>query len=57
MSCSAIRRARNRRSGGPKGRFQILVGMMMEHDLELAQRERTLVDAGHKISLDGIANG
>jgi GDPmannose 4,6-dehydratase len=37
--------------------FKSLVKMMVEHDLELAQRERTLVDAGHQISLDGIANG
>ena len=36
--------------------FNSLVQMMVEHDLELARRERTLVDAGHQISLDGIAN-
>ena len=31
--------------------------MMVEYDLELARREKTLVDAGHKISLEGIAVG
>ncbi len=31
----------------PKVGFQELVAMMVEHDLELAARERTLVDAGH----------
>ncbi|MCE9590748.1 MAG: GDP-mannose 4,6-dehydratase [Planctomycetes bacterium] len=28
-----------------------LVRMMVEHDLDLAQRERTLIDAGHKVSV------
>ena len=28
--------------------FNGLVGMMVDHDLELASRERTLLDAGHK---------
>lgn len=41
----------------PKVAFDTLVGMMVEHDLELAHRERTLVDAGHNITLDGIASG
>ncbi|MEC8203355.1 MAG: GDP-mannose 4,6-dehydratase, partial [Pseudomonadota bacterium] len=50
-------RAKSALGWSPKVDFKSLVGMMMEHDLELAQRERTLVDAGHKISLDGIANG
>ncbi|MEC8201180.1 MAG: GDP-mannose 4,6-dehydratase, partial [Pseudomonadota bacterium] len=50
-------RAKSAIGWSPKVDFESLVGMMVEHDLELAQRERTLVDAGHKISLDGIANG
>lgn len=41
----------------PKVGFKELVGMMVEHDMELARRERTLVDAGHDISLEGIAVG
>jgi GDPmannose 4,6-dehydratase len=27
---------------------------MVEHDLELAKQERTLVDAGHRIALPGV---
>ena len=50
-------RAKSALGWSPKVDFKSLGGMMVEHDLELAQRERTLVDAGHKISLDGIANG
>lgn len=41
----------------PKVGFDELVAMMVEYDLELARREKTLVDAGHKISLEGIAVG
>lgn len=33
----------------PKIDFQQLVRMMVEHDMELARRERTLVDAGHAV--------
>ncbi len=33
----------------PKTSFKQLVAMMVEHDLELAQKEKTLVDAGHDI--------
>ena len=29
--------------------FDDLVGMMVDHDLELASRERTLLDAGHRV--------
>ena len=29
--------------------FDELVGMMVDHDLELAARERTLLDAGHRV--------
>ncbi len=33
----------------PRVSFEQLVAMMVEHDLELAARERTLRDAGHKL--------
>ncbi|MEQ8443264.1 MAG: GDP-mannose 4,6-dehydratase [Alphaproteobacteria bacterium] len=33
----------------PKVGFQELVEMMVDHDMEAAQRERTLVDAGHSV--------
>ncbi|MDX2132114.1 MAG: GDP-mannose 4,6-dehydratase [Planctomycetota bacterium] len=34
----------------PTTSFDDLVKMMVEHDMELAQREKTLRDAGHKLS-------
>ncbi len=33
----------------PKVGFEELVRMMVDHDMELAQRERTLLDAGHAV--------
>ena len=41
----------------PKVSFRELVGMMVDHDLELARQEATLIEAGHAISLRGVANG
>lgn len=40
----------------PKVGFQELVRMMVDHDLELARREKTLLDAGHDLSI-GAAHG
>lgn len=50
-------RAKESMGWSPKVGFDELVGMMVEHDMELARRERTLLDAGHDISLEGIAIG
>jgi GDPmannose 4,6-dehydratase len=50
-------RAKESLGWSPKVGFNELVGMMVEHDMELARRERTLLDAGHDISLEGIAVG
>ena len=41
----------------PKIGIDELVRRMVEHDLELAQQEKTLTDAGHIVALRGIANG
>lgn len=41
----------------PKVTFSELVRMMVEHDFELAKQEKTLIEAGHKVALRGIANG
>ncbi|MCC6485727.1 MAG: GDP-mannose 4,6-dehydratase [Armatimonadetes bacterium] len=41
----------------PKVSFWELVRMMVEHDMELARQERTLKQAGHRVTLRGIANG
>lgn len=37
--------------------FQELTTMMVEHDLELASREKTLLDGGHTVVLRGRASG
>jgi len=37
----------------PKVSFQHLVEMMVDADMELASREKTLIDAGHKVELTG----
>jgi GDPmannose 4,6-dehydratase len=42
-------KARDQLGWEPKTSFDELVAMMVEHDLELAARERTLRDAGHAI--------
>ncbi len=40
----------------PRVSFDELVKMMVDHDLEMAQREVTLRDAGHAVGLPGVAN-
>lgn len=40
----------------PKVSFDQLVTMMVESDLELARREKTLLEAGHTVALPGVAN-
>jgi GDPmannose 4,6-dehydratase len=41
----------------PKVSFHELVRMMVDYDIELASQERTLMQAGHTISLRGVAHG
>lgn len=48
------RKAREKLGWRPRVTFQELVIRMVEHDLELARREKTLLDAGHKIVLQGV---
>jgi GDPmannose 4,6-dehydratase len=40
----------------PKMNFRELVRLMVEHDLDLAQQERTLAEAGHRVVLRGSAH-
>ncbi|GHG27596.1 GDP-mannose 4,6-dehydratase [Deinococcus indicus] len=40
----------------PRTSFDELVTEMVEHDLELARQEKTLLDAGHQVALKGIGN-
>ncbi|MCL5105520.1 MAG: GDP-mannose 4,6-dehydratase [Armatimonadetes bacterium] len=46
-------KARAKLGWKPEVSFDELVGMMVDHDLELAQRERTLIEAGHSVVLRG----
>jgi GDPmannose 4,6-dehydratase len=39
----------------PQVKFEALVAMMMEHDLELARQERTLTSAGHHVIQRGAS--
>jgi GDPmannose 4,6-dehydratase len=36
--------------------FKELVAMMVQHDLELAEQEKTLIDAGHQVAFRGVAS-
>ena len=47
-------KAREKLGWRPRVAFKELVRRMVDHDLELARRERTLVDAGHHIALPGM---
>jgi GDPmannose 4,6-dehydratase len=47
-------KARDKLGWQPTTTVEELVKMMVEHDVEIAQREKTLRDAGHKI---GILSG
>ena len=49
-------KARGRLGWRPKVGLQELVEMMVDHDIELARRERMLVDAGHEVVMRGRAN-
>ncbi|MBE87872.1 MAG: GDP-mannose 4,6-dehydratase [Rhodospirillaceae bacterium] len=50
-------KAAEKLSWKPKVSFQGLVAMMVDHDMEQAEREKLLVDAGHKVGQEGVANG
>ncbi len=48
-------KARERLGWRPRVSFDELVGMMVDHDLELARQERTLHEAGHAVPRRGVA--
>ncbi len=50
-------KARKALNWAPRVSFKELVRMMVEHDVEMARQERTLMRAGHAIALRGVANG
>jgi GDPmannose 4,6-dehydratase len=50
-------KARKAMGFNPKVGFKELVAMMVDHDLELAQQEATLINAGHSVALRGVAHG
>jgi GDPmannose 4,6-dehydratase len=47
--CGDASKARRALGWTPKTTFAALVAMMVEHDLELARQEKTLMDAGHGV--------
>lgn len=49
-------KARHKLGWHPKVSFEELVRRMVYHDLELARREKTLLEAGHRISLPGVVD-
>jgi len=50
-------KAREKLGWSPRIGFAELVRRMVTHDLELARQERTLRDAGHRVSVRGAAHG
>lgn len=50
-------KARNRLGWRPHVTFEELVRLMVEHDYELARQEQTLVSAGHRPVMRGVAHG
>ena len=50
-------KAREQLGWKPKLKFEDLVRVMVEHDLELAEQERTLSSAGHRVIVRGVAHG
>lgn len=50
-------KAREKLGWRPKVTFEELVKMMVDHDMELARQERTLKEAGHKVTLRGGTDG
>ncbi|MEW6251756.1 MAG: GDP-mannose 4,6-dehydratase [Planctomycetota bacterium] len=53
--CGDATKARDRLGWRPTVGFSELVRMMVEHDLELAEQERTLRRAGHAVTPRGLA--
>jgi GDPmannose 4,6-dehydratase len=50
-------KARKQLGWAPKVKFEALVRLMVEHDLELAEQERTLTRAGHRVIVRGVSHG
>jgi len=48
--CGDPSKAKKAMGWSPRTSFQALVEMMVDHDMELADRERTLRDAGHNVA-------
>lgn len=54
--CGDATKAREVLGWEPKVSLEQLVEMMVEHDLELARQEATLIKAGHAVTLRGVAH-
>jgi GDPmannose 4,6-dehydratase len=55
--CGDASKARRQLGWRPKINFPELVRRMVEHDLELARQEQTLLQAGHSVPMRGIRHG
>jgi GDPmannose 4,6-dehydratase len=53
--CGDSSKARKKLGWFPKVSFSALVGMMVDHDLELAKQEKTLFEAGHDVVQRGAS--
>jgi GDPmannose 4,6-dehydratase len=51
--CGDATKARNKLGWAPRVNFEQLIDRMLEHDLDLARQEKTLIDSGHRISRQG----
>ena len=55
--CGDAAKARQKLGWCPKVDFRSLVKRMVEHDLELARQEQTLIRAGHTVPMRSITHG
>lgn len=55
--CGDASKAREKLGWRPKVKFEELVRLMVEHDLELAMQEQTLKSAGHLVGLRRVLHG
>ena len=53
--CGDATKARTKLGWAPKVRFDQLVKLMLDHDLELARQETTLAKAGHQVAQRGAS--
>lgn len=55
--CGDATKARTKLGWRPKTGFEELIDRMVQHDLELAQQEKLLVEKSHRVVLRGMSSG